>query len=254
MKVFVSLMFALVLTFSVQAKEIILNKGNTVIMNQPFRASSVAVVQKQLADLAAKSGRDLYLVLNSPGGSISAGMALIDFANSLPNKVHTITIFAASMAYLTAQHLDKRYVVPSAQMMSHRARIGGLAGQVPGEANKRLDHIHNIVKELFTSTAKRVGVPYDQYLQSVYDELWLTAKQAVKQNHADEIIKARCDSSLSGTYESKVATLFGTFTVTFAECPLIQGPIKIGTSNLKIELMIKKYLNFRKKRYYRLYL
>ena len=133
MKLLLTSLLALGLAFSVQAKEILLTDKNTVVLNKSFTGKSVAEVQNKLLELSLKSGQDLYLFLYSPGGSISAGKQLISFAKALPNKVHTVTQFAASMAYITAQHLDTRYVLPSATMMSHRASIGGLGGQVPGE-------------------------------------------------------------------------------------------------------------------------
>ena len=243
MRLFFTFLMAVGLAHSVQATEVVLTSKNTVVMDQAFRASSVAQVQNKLAKLSANTNEDLYLILNSPGGSISAGQSLIDFAKSLPNKVHTITVFAASMAYLTAQHLDKRYILPSGKMMSHRARIGGLGGQVPGEANTRLSFITSIVDEIFASTAKRVGVSFEEYMGLVYDELWLTANQAVKTNHADEVIVAKCDKSLSGTYVRTVRSFFGNFKVTFSKCPLINGPLKIHTSNTTVKKYLEKKLN-----------
>jgi len=253
MKLIIALALALgYSTVSAKEVEIVLTDKNTVVLNQAFDASSVAEVQQKLSDLSsANERRDLYLVLDSPGGSITAGQSLIDFANSLPNKVHTITLFGASMAYLTAQHLDNRYVVPSARMMSHRARIGGLAGQVPGEAVSRLRHISSIVKELFSSTAKRVGVSYRKYMRLVYDELWLTGKQAVKYNHADAMAKVKCDKSLKGTTFKTVRTIFGAFKVEFSKCPLIRGPLSVDTDNEFAKNYIKNKLDFANSKYYR---
>jgi ATP-dependent Clp protease protease subunit len=261
MKLFITLLIGLTCTLAhahspvtSKKKTIILSSKNTVIMNKPFTDASVANVQQKLAKLSEKSKRPLYLVLDSPGGSISAGQSLIDFANALPNKVHTITLFAASMAYLTAQHLDRRYVISSARLMSHRARISGLGGQVPGEANSRLHHIGSIVQELLKSTAKRVGVSYNEYLGSIYDELWLTAQQSVERNHADEIVNVKCDKSLNGTYYDTVVTFFGEFRVTYSRCPLIRGPLKIGAQkgrvSRRIKRRVRKSLQHEKRKYF----
>jgi hypothetical protein len=181
-------------------------------------------------------------------------MALISFAEALPNKVHTITLFSASMAYLTAQKLNTRYIVKSGKMMSHRAYVGGLSGQVPGEANKRLKHIGSMVRKLSKDVSKRVGISYQKYLKSIYDELWLTAEQAVEQNHADAIAIVKCDESLEGTTERLVRTIFGAINVTFSRCPLITGPIAIASSNQKVRSIIKKKLNFTSRKYFGFYL
>jgi ATP-dependent Clp protease protease subunit len=232
MTAFLGTLLVLGFSFTAQSEEIVLTSKNTVVMNESFNGSSVARVQNRLLNLSIKSGQDLYLFLYSPGGSITAGKQLIAFTKSLPNKVHTITQFAASMAYITAQHLDKRYILPSGTMMSHRASIGGLGGQVPGEANTRLGYIQSIVDEIFTSTASRVGMSHKNYVQLVYDELWLTADKAVEGNHADAVINARCDDSLKGVRYQTVRTLFGNFRVSFSRCPLITGPVSIDTDNI----------------------
>lgn len=247
MKLLLGLLLSLSVTFCAHASNssfIELGDHNTVIMNKPFNSKSVAEVQQKLRKLSSLSNKDLYLVLDSPGGSIDAGQSLIDFAKGLPNKVHTITLFAASMAYLTAQHLDNRYVVSGAKLMSHRARISGLGGQVPGEANTRLAHITKIVSELLETTAKRVGVSYDDYLHLIYDELWLTGAEAVAKNHADAIVSVKCDDSLKGTYDSQVRTFFGTFKVTYSKCPMIRGPVKIDADNEEDRQLVEDELDY----------
>ncbi len=232
MTAFLGALLVLGFSFTAQSEEIVLTSKNTVIMNESFDGASVAKVQNQLLSLSMKSGQDLYLFLYSPGGSITAGKQLIAFAKSLPNKIHTITQFAASMAYITAQHLDNRYILPSGTMMSHRASIGGLGGQVPGEAKTRLGYIESIVNEIFQSTAVRVGYTYNDYVRLVYDELWLTANSAVAGNHADAVANVRCDDSLKGVRYQTIDTLFGAFKVSFSKCPLITGPIGIDTDNI----------------------
>lgn len=214
-----------------QIETIILTQDNTAYLNQPFNAQSVAEVQDKLSQLAANTTDDLYLVLYTPGGSISAGNSLIDFVNSLDNKVHTITLFAASMGYITAQSLGKRYIVPSGILMSHRASVSGVSGQIPGEALSRLKHISSMVEELSKKVANRVNMSYDDYMKLIYDEAWLTAKEAVAGNHADKIVNVKCDRSLNGTYNKNVRTIFGNVNVEFSNCPLIRSPITVNSES-----------------------
>ena len=239
---------------SPKVKQILLTDKNTVVMNSEFRASTVTAVQQKLAALSAKTKGDLYLVLDSPGGSVSAGLDLIDYAKSLPNKVHTITLFAASMAYITAQHLDQRYIVSSGRMMSHRVRVSGVAGQIPGEAISRIAHISKISRELSENVAKRVGVKYSHYMRSIYDELWLTANQAVESNHADAVVQVKCHKSLQGTYNTLVRTFFGEFNVEFSKCPLIKGPVSISTKNVMVRKVIEELFNHTNKKHFSVYL
>jgi ATP-dependent Clp protease protease subunit len=230
------------------SKNIVLTDKNSVVMNQAFTFATVAQVQQQFMKLSALTTGDLFLVLDTPGGSISAGQLLIDFLNTLPNKVHTVTIFAASMGYITVQSLGKRYIIPSGKLMSHRAAISGLSGQIPGEATSRVKHISALVREISQNIAKRVGVSYRSYMKSIYNELWLTSNQAVKLNHADAVANVTCGKSLQGTYSKSIRSFFGTFNVTFSKCPLIRGPLKINAKNNYIHKLIEDLFNYERKK------
>lgn len=205
---------------------IILNEDNTVILREAINYSTVAKVQVKLFELAKKNpANDLYLFLDSPGGSVAAGGLLIDTINSIPNKVHTISAFSASMAYITVQSLGKRYVLPSAVLMSHRAYIGGLKGTFE-QVDSLTDMLKEMVKEHDLTCSKRVGLTYHAYKTLIHDDHWMTAAQAVKTGHADAIAKVVCDKSLQGTYKERQFTLFGAYDVTFSKCPLVRGFVK----------------------------
>jgi len=169
----------------------------------------------------------IILYLDTPGGSIAAGNQLIELVEGLPRKVVTVTSFAASMGYQIVQAFHTRYILESGVLMSHRASIGGLSGQVPGEANSRLKWISETVEEMEKKTSKRLNMSLKDYKEAIRDELWLTGNIAVSTRHADKVVKARCDKSLEGTVESSVNTMFGPVTVEMHKCPLISGPVKI---------------------------
>ena len=213
-------------------KNIKLTSKNTINFNETFTGMSVAEKQTELFNLAANSSEDdLYIVMYTPGGSVSAGSLFIDTANALGKRIHTITIFSASMGYNTVQGLGRRYILPSGILMSHRAFVSGLAGQFPGELNTRLDMLMASTRKLDLVAAKRVGITMEEYSKAIHDELWLTGSDAVKQGHADEVINASCDESLSGSYNKVFRTIFGPVHVEFSNCPLIVGPIAINGSN-----------------------
>ena len=144
------LLLALLLTISSMAfgkkankpEKIVLNDKNTISFNQAFTAPYITTKQLEIIQKsAANPDMELYIVLYTPGGSIDAGELFIDTIQALPNKVHTITIFAASMGYNLAQALNTRYILRSGTLMSHRARVSGISGQVPGEANTSINFI-----------------------------------------------------------------------------------------------------------------
>ena len=224
-----------------EIKTIVLTDKNTVSFNDEFNAMSVAKKQIELFELAATSPeKDIYLVMNSPGGSVFAGSLFIDTVRSLNKNVHTITVFSASKAYHTDQGLGKRYILPSGMLMSHRAYAGGLDGQFPGELNSRIKMLMESTEELDKVAANRVGISLVDYKKLIHDELWLTGSKAVELKHADEVVQAVCDKSLSGTNVQEIRSFFGIIHVEFSNCPLITGPLSVKGDNEQVEI---DYLN-----------
>lgn len=216
----------LLCTTSSFADEIVLTKNNHIVFSGVVEDSSVAQAQIQLNKLSKNlpTGAVIYLVLDTPGGSVSAGNLFIDYAKSLPQQIKPICIFCASMGYHFFQSFGERIVYASSTLMSHRARLGGMGGQVPGELESRLTSIKRVLTIMDTSAAKRIGITTEAYQKLIYDELWLDGTTAVQMNHADRIAKIRCSEDLAnGTKNEIVNTLFGPVKVTFSTCPLING-------------------------------
>ena len=170
---------------------IILNKDNTITFNQPVTEAFVAEKQAEIMikNFRLTSSQPLYLVLDTPGGSVPAGLQFIDFVKALGRPVHTITIFAASMGYKIVQQLGTRYIIPSGTLMSHRGAVGGLSGQVPGELNSRLNHIQSILSGMSSRAAARVGMDKKAYDDAIVNELWVSGEEAVNSKHADKLAK-----------------------------------------------------------------
>lgn len=208
--------------------DITLTEDNFVSFNQ--QVSDDYTSKKTLEIMKkAKKGIPLYLVLETPGGSVSAGLAFIDAIKSLKVPVHTITIFAASMGYQMVQELGTRYITPSGTLMSHRGAVGGLSGQVPGELNSRLNHIQSILNGMSTRAAARVGMSKKAYDDAIVNELWVSGEDAVDSKHADKLVNVQCERSLiEGTYKQEMLTIFGRVTVVFSECPLISAPVSFS--------------------------
>ena len=221
------------------SSQLVLSEDNTLVLNTDVNDTIVA----ELTEKALKMDEDLpsdepiYLVLNTPGGSIVSGLELIDNLKSLDRKVHTLTVFAASMGFQIAQNLNERLMVSRGQLMSHRAR-GTVAndtefgGSEPSQTSSRIAHWTRVITELDEVTVKRTkGLKtLEQYRKEYDDELWLTAALAVKEGYADKIVNAVCDSSLSGTSEIEVSFMGLPITLVISKCPLITGllDVKIG--------------------------
>lgn len=212
--------------FSRGEEAITLTEENHIVFSGPVNDSSVAKAQVQLGKLSKELDRGdvIYLVIDSPGGSVAAGNLFIDFAKSLPQKIKPICIFCASMGYHMFQSFDERIVYSSSTLMSHRASLGGLAGQVPGELESRLGAIKAILDNMDENVSKRVGMTKEAYQKLIYDELWLDGTNAVRTKHADRVAKIKCDDSLlAGTKSETVVTIFGPVDIEMSKCPLING-------------------------------
>lgn len=216
--------------FSKNDSTITLTEDNHIVFSGPVNDMSVAQAQVKLGQLSKNLGKKdvIYLVIDSPGGSVTAGNLFIDFAKSLPQKIKPICIFCASMGYHMFQSFDERLVYSSSMLMSHRAKLGGMSGQVPGELESRLNSIKDVLTQMDTAVAQRVGLSLEEYQKLIYDELWLNGTSAVKTKHADRIAKIKCDNDLLiGTKSETYNTMFGPVEVTTSNCPLVNGILDV---------------------------
>lgn len=214
---------------------ILLTELNTVSLNMPITGQSAAEVQQNLMKVSSRirPKDEIYLVLNSPGGSIYDGEKIIETAQGLPNNVHTISIFSASMSFVISQYLSNRYILDSGVMMSHRAYAEGLSGQVPGNLVTRTLGLLSSLSQSNSKIAKRASLTLERYNDLIKDELWMRGNQAVELKFADEVVQVRCDRSLYGGQAPKEYTVMGFLKVkvTWAKCPLVTTPIGIEMAN-----------------------
>lgn len=207
--------------------KILLTEDNSIVFNQQVSAEYASKKTLEIMRKAIKTS-PLYLVLDTPGGSVTAGLAFVDTIKALGVPVHTITIFAASMGYQFVQELGTRYITNSGTLMSHRGAVGGISGQVPGELNSRIKHIESILSGMSARASARVSMSKKDYDAAIVNELWVSGEEAVANKHADAIADVSCDKNLmQGTYEDSVNTIFGPVSLTFSKCPLISNPISI---------------------------
>lgn len=208
---------------------ITLSESNTISLNDEINADTAKDIQIELLNKSMSTRKPLYLVLDSPGGSITAGQSIIETAKGIKNKVHTISLFSASMSFIVSQYLDKRYVLESSTLMSHRASISGVGGNVPGSAMSRMFGIFNQIADIDDHVAQRAGMTRKEYEDFIRNELWMTNYAAVRMHFADETVRVRCDKSLVGNKPPKMLSFFGIpIKVVFHKCPLITAPVSVS--------------------------
>ena len=211
-----------------EVKEIVLTANNSVVLRDAVSWRSMGKLQFEILQLAVKLGKDepIYLILDTPGGSVSAGEMFIETLKGIKQPVHAIVIFAASMGFQITQATNRRYILESGTLMSHRATVG-IQGQLNGELESRLAYYKKSVTSMELRSAKRVGMSLEDYQSRIINEWWEHGYNAVKTNVADEVVTVKCsDGLLRGTIIQQVFSFFGgSREFRFSRCPLISAPL-----------------------------
>lgn len=155
--------------------------------------ATASLVVAQLLYLEAQDpDKDIDLYINSPGGSISAGMAIYDTMNFIKCDVSTICIgMAASMGafLLSAGTKGKRIALPNSEIMIHQP-LGGMQGQA-SDIKIHADHIIRIKEKMNRILAENTGKPYEQVCLDTDRDNFLTAQQALEYGIIDKVIDKR---------------------------------------------------------------
>ena len=151
------------------------------------------IVVAQLIYLEGKNpDKDISLYINSPGGSVSAGLAIYDTINYIKCDVSTICIgLAASMGafLLSSGTKGKRYALPNSEIMIHQP-LGGAKGQA-SDIQIQANQIQKIKHKINDILSKQTGKPYEQIEKDTDRDFYMTAEQAKEYGLVDEIFYTR---------------------------------------------------------------
>ena len=165
-------------------------KDRIVFVTGPIDDNMANVVIAQLLFLESEDpDKDIHLYINSPGGSVSAGMAIYDTMQYIKPDVSTICVgSAASMGavLLTAGAKGKRYALPHARVMIHQP-LGGVQGQA-SEIEIHAREILRMREELNGILASHSGQPIDVVARDTDRDNFMSAADAVKYGLIDEVL------------------------------------------------------------------
>ncbi len=150
------------------------------------------VVAQMLYLESVDPDKDIYFYINSPGGSISAGMAIYDTMNYIKCDVSTICIgMAASMGafLLAAGTKGKRFALPNSEIMIHQP-LGGMQGQA-SDIKIHADHILRIRDKMNRILAERTGQDFETVVRDTERDNFMTAEQAAAYGLIDKVIDKR---------------------------------------------------------------
>lgn len=163
---------------------------NIIMLDGEVTDESASLCVAQLLYLSAKDdAKDINMYINSPGGSVSAGLAIIDTMNLIPNDVSTIaTGLAASMGamILLSGTKGKRNALPHAEVMIHQP-LGGAQGQATDIAI-RANHILRTRETLYSMMGDATGKDIDEIAEACERDNFLTAEEARDFGLIDHII------------------------------------------------------------------
>jgi len=165
-------------------------KDRIIFLGEPIDSHVANVVVAQLLFLEAEDPkRDIYLYINSPGGSVTDGLAIYDTMRYVKPDVVTIAIGqAASMAavLLLAGTKGKRYALPNARVLLHQP-MGGAQGQV-SDVEIQAKEMMRIKKLLIDIISRHTGQPYDKVEKDIDRDFILVPEEAKEYGVIDEIL------------------------------------------------------------------
>lgn len=168
-------------------------KERIIFLGEEVNEQTASLVVAQLMFLEAEDPeKDIHLYINSPGGVITAGMAIYDTMKYIKCDVATYCIgMAASMgAFLLAGGTKgKRFALPNAEVMIHQP-LGGAQGQAT-EIEIAAKHILQMKERLNRMLAENTGKDYETICRDTERDNWLTAKEAMEYGLVDQVVEKR---------------------------------------------------------------
>ena len=160
-----------------------------IILNGEINDHTASTIIAQILFLDSKGSEDIKLYINSPGGSVSAGLAIYDTMNFIKSDVSTICIgLAASMAsvILSSGAKDKRFALPNSEIMIHQP-LGGIQGQA-SDIKIASDRIIKIKEKINKILAKNTKQKLSKVTKDSDRDYFLSAKEALDYGLIDKII------------------------------------------------------------------
>ncbi len=161
--------------------------NRTISLNGGIASSMIQKAQGKLLEFDEKSSQPIWIRINSGGGSVEAGLVLIDTMQAINSPVYCVVESKAySMAAIILTFCQRRYALRHATIMLHEASYG-TAGEDPSNRS-RLDFLTRYLDRLHVRIAERLQMPVKAYRARIRDAWWLIAPEAKKAGVVDEVV------------------------------------------------------------------
>ena len=165
-----------------------------VILSEEVNDQTASLIVAQMLYLESQDPeKDISFYINSPGGSISAGMAIYDTMNYIKCDVSTICIgMAASMGafLLSSGAKGKRFALPNSEVMIHQPLVGGMQGQA-SDIKIHADHLLRIREKMNRILAEQTGRSYEEICCDTERDNFMTAAEAAEYGLIDRVMEKR---------------------------------------------------------------
>ncbi len=171
-------------------------KDRIIYLGEDVNATTSSLIVAQMLFLESEDpDKEIFFYINSPGGSITDGMAIVDTMNYIKCPVSTVCVgMAASMGavLLTAGEKGKRFAMPNSEILIHQPLIGGggLQGQTT-EIKIHADHMVRTREKLNRFLSERTGKPIEQIEKDTERDHYMTAQEALEYGLIDGIMEKR---------------------------------------------------------------
>ncbi|AZZ61325.1 ATP-dependent Clp protease proteolytic subunit [Oenococcus sp. UCMA 16435] len=152
---------------------------------------ATSIVAQLLFLDAQDPNKDIYMYINSPGGSVTAGMAIVDTMNFIRSDVQTIVMgMAASMATIIASSgtKDKRFMLPNAEYLIHQPMGGAGAGTQQTDMSIIADQLLKTRQRLNNILKENSGQPIEKIEQDTERDHWMDSKETLDYGLIDKIL------------------------------------------------------------------
>lgn len=169
-----------------------LMEDRIIMVNGVVETNMASIIVAQLLFMESESDAEISMFIDSPGGSVTAGMSIIDTMNFIKPEISTMIVGqGASMGSLisTAGTKGRRFMLPNARHMIHQP-LGGFSGQAT-DAQIHVDELVRWKKVLTNIYVGATGQPYDDLAADMERDFFMSAEESVAYGLADEVITKR---------------------------------------------------------------
>lgn len=173
-------------------------KDRIIYLGEDVNPTTSSLIVAQMLFLESEDpDKEIFFYINSPGGSITDGMAIVDTMNYIKCPVSTVCVgLAASMGavLLTAGEKGKRFAMPNSEILIHQPLIGGQGGGISGQATEikiHADHMIRTREKLNKLLSERTGQSIETIERDTERDHYMTAEEALEYGLIDEIMTKR---------------------------------------------------------------